>query len=87
MGVLSMVPRISTQLSMMSHSENDAVNAAIFNMFTWHFIEFERCFCKKTNVHFTGNLDANMIDHVSEMELYTILLTLEKFERWNKIIN
>ncbi len=30
-----------------------------------------------------GNLGANMIEHVSEMELYIILSTLEKFERRN----
>ncbi len=33
------------------------------------------------NCHFTGNLGANMIAHVSEMESYIILSTLEKFER------
>ncbi len=29
-----------------------------------------------------GNLGANTIKHVSEMELYIILSTLEKFECW-----
>ncbi len=44
-----------------------------------HFVEFEQCFFSKSD-HFTGNLGANMIEHISEMELYIILLTLEKFE-------
>ncbi len=69
----------------MSHSENQAVNAATFNLFTGHFVEFEQCFCPKTD-YFTGNLGANTIKHVSEMELYIILSTLEKFERWNRTV-
>ncbi len=36
--------------------------------------------CTNTN-HFTGNLGANTIEHVSEMELYIILSTLEMFKR------
>ncbi len=31
----------------------------------------------------TSNFGANRIKHVSEMELYTILSTLDKFECWN----
>ncbi len=42
-------------------------------------------FLLKTD-HFTGNLGANMIGHVSEMELYVILSTLEKFELWNRTV-
>ncbi len=34
---------------------------------------------KKTFDHFMNNLGANMIEHVSEMEMYNIS-TLEKFE-------
>ncbi len=34
-----------------------------------------------------GNLRANTIEHVSEMELYTILSTLEKFQCWNQSFN
>ncbi len=64
----------------MSRSKNEALNAATFNMFTRHFGEFEHCFCSQTD-HFMGNLGANMIEHVSEMELYIILSTLEKSER------
>ncbi len=64
---------------MMSHSKNEAVNADSFNLYTRHFVEFEQCFCSKTD-HFTGNLGANTIEHVSEIELYIILSTLEKFE-------
>ncbi len=45
-------------------------------------LELELCLCSKTE-HFTGNLGANMMEHVSEMELYNILSTLEKFECWN----
>ncbi len=44
-GLLSTTTRISTQLSMTSHGEKEAVNAAVFNLFTGHFVEFERCFC------------------------------------------
>ncbi len=33
-----------------------------------------------------GNLAANMIERVSEMELYIILSTLEKFESRNQTI-
>ncbi len=40
-GLLSIEARISTPLSMMSRGENEAVNAAVFNMFTGHFVEFE----------------------------------------------
>ncbi len=36
--------------------------------------------------HFTGNLGTNTIKHVSEMELYIILSTLEKFECWNRTV-
>ncbi len=32
------------------------------------------------------NLVANMIEHVSEMELYVILSTLEKFESENRTV-
>ncbi len=64
---------------MMSRSENEAVNAATFNLLTRRFVEFERCFCSKTD-HFTDNLDTNTIKYVSEMELYIILSTLENFE-------
>ncbi len=83
--LLSIASRISTQLSMTSSSDNEALNAATFNIFTRHFVEFERCFCSKTD-HFTGNLGANMIKHVSQMELYNILSTLEKFEHWNETV-
>ncbi len=41
-GLLSIVAVISTQFSMMLRSDNEAVNAATFNMFTGHFGEFER---------------------------------------------
>ncbi len=61
------------------------MNAAAFNMFTRHFVEFERCFCSNID-HFKGNLDENTIEHVSEMELYIILSILEKFERWNRTV-
>ncbi len=40
-------------------------------------------FLLKQTDHFTGNLGANMIEHVSDMELYIILSTLEKSDRWN----
>ncbi len=63
---------------MMSCGEKEAVNAAAFNLFTGHSVEFEQCFCK-INYHFMDNLRANTIEHVSEMELYNILSTLEKF--------
>ncbi len=36
-----------------------------------------------TNDHFTDNLGANTIGHISEMELYIILSTLQMFECWN----
>ncbi len=32
------------------------------------------------------NLGVNMIEHVSEMELYNILSTLEKFEHCNQTV-
>ncbi len=40
-GLLLVEARISTQLLMMSHGENEAVNAGAFNLFTGHFDEFE----------------------------------------------
>ncbi len=33
-----------------------------------------------------GYLGANMIEHVSEMQLYIILSTLEMFESWNQTV-
>ncbi len=48
---------------------------ATFKTMTGHFVKFEQCFGSKSN-HFTGNLGANMIEHVSEMKLYIILSTL-----------
>ncbi len=82
LSMLSIIAEITTQFSMTSRSENEAVNAATFNIFTKHFVEFERCFCSKTD-HFSGNLDTNMIMYVSEIKLYNILSTLEEFECWN----
>ncbi len=64
---------------MTSCSENKAVNAAASNLYTRHFLKFEQCFCSKTD-NFTGNLGANTIKHVSEMELYIILSTLENLK-------
>ncbi len=66
----------------MSRGKNETVNAATFNMFTGQFVEFEWCYYLKID-HFMGNLGTNTIKHVSEMELYIILSTLEKFECWN----
>ncbi len=37
-GLFSIEARISTHLLMMSHGENEAVNAATFNMFTGYFV-------------------------------------------------
>ncbi len=86
-GLLSIVVRISRPLSKTSRNENDeAFNTATFNMFTEHSVEFERRFCSKTD-HFMGNLGANTIEHVSEMELYNILSTFEKSKRWNCSFN
>ncbi len=69
----------------MSDGENEALHTATFNMLTGHLVEFEQCFCSKTD-YFTVNLGTNMIEHVSEIELYNILSTLEKFESWNKTV-
>ncbi len=44
-GLFSIETRFSTQLSMTSHSKNEAVNVATFNLFTGHFVEFKQCFC------------------------------------------
>ncbi len=82
MGLLSIVA-ISTQFSMTSGSENESLNAVTFNMFTGHFVEFVQCFCSKTD-NFKGNLSTRTIEHVSEMQLYNILSTLETFECWNR---
>ncbi len=83
-GLFSIAARISTQLSMTSHGENEALNVATFNMFIGHFVEFERCFFFFFKLTIcTSNFGANRIKHVSEMELYTILSTLDKFECWN----
>ncbi len=60
---------------MTSHSKNEAMNAITFNMMTEHFVEFVQSFAKKT-----ANLATNTIEHVSEMELYIILSTLEKLK-------
>ncbi len=61
---------------MMSHARH-----ATFNMMAGrqqqHFVNFENFFGKQTG-HFTSNLGSNMIEHVSRMELYIILSTLEK---------
>ncbi len=84
-GLLSIVVGISTQLSMMSRNENEAFNAITFNMITEHFVEFIQCFCSKTG-HFMANLGANMVKHVSEIGLYIILSTLERFEHWNRTV-
>ncbi len=65
---LSTEAMISTQLSMTSHGENEAMYATTFNLFTKQFVEFENCFCSKTH-HFTGHLCTNSIKHVSEMKL------------------
>ncbi len=43
-------------------------------------------FDKKNPEQFTGNMSTNTIEHVSEMELYIILSTLEKFENWNQTV-
>ncbi len=43
-------------------------------------------FCSKSD-HFTGNLSTNTIKHVSDIELYITLSTLEKFECWNQNFN
>ncbi len=61
---------------MVSPDENRALYDVTFNMMTGHLVEFIQKFC-------TANLGANTIEHVSEMELYIILSTLEKFELWN----
>ncbi len=74
-GLFSIAARISIQLSMTSHGENEVLNAATFNMFTRHFVDLEQCFCSKTD-QFTCNLETNMINHASEMKLHTILSTL-----------
>ncbi len=84
-GLLRRVAEISTQFSMMPHSESEAMNASTFNMMTGHFVEFERRFCSKP-VHFTANLGAITTKNVSEMGLYIIVSTLDKFERWNPTV-
>ncbi len=43
--LFSIETRSSTQLLMMSRRESEVVNAAAFNLFTGHFVGFERCFC------------------------------------------
>ncbi len=84
-GLLSIVVEISTHFSMTSHSKNEDVNAATFNMMTGYFVEFEQSFYSKSD-HFIVNLSTNTIEHVSEMGLYIILSTLDKFERWNQTL-
>ncbi len=59
---------ISTQLSMTSHSKNEALNPAKL----CHFQYVYQTFCGVIisllkHDHFTGNLATNMIKHVSEM--------------------
>ncbi len=49
---------------MMSLSENEAVNATAFNLFTGHFVKFGLSFCLKTD-HFTDNFGTYAIEHVS----------------------
>ncbi len=41
-GLFSTAAMISTQLSVMSCGENEALNATTFNIFTRYFVEFER---------------------------------------------
>ncbi len=58
--------------------ENDTCIHATSNMKDIFFKKLECCFWfKKTTDYFTGNLVGNMIEHVSEMEMYIILSTLE----------
>ncbi len=52
----------------------------------WIFYEIWSKFLVKRNYHFTSNLGPNTIEHVSEMELYIFLSTLEKFECWNRTV-
>ncbi len=59
---------------MMSCNQNEAVNDATLNLFIGYFVEFEQCFCSKPD-HISGNLGVKSIEHVSEMELYIIILT------------
>ncbi len=68
--LISIAAVISTQFSMMSHNENEAVNAATF-----------RCFAQKLAI-----LWAIWPEIQSEMALYNILSTLEKFEHRNRTV-
>ncbi len=86
-GLLSIVAVISAQYFMTSHSE------IIWGFVCCHFLYDDGTFCQvctilfcKTTDHFTANLGANMIGHVSEMGLYIIWTTLEKFESWNQTL-
>ncbi len=81
----SIVAVISTQLSMTSQGKDVAMNVIIFNMVTSHFMEIVQSRCSKTE-NLTANLDTNTIEYVSEMRLYIILSTLEKFEQWNQSV-
>ncbi len=68
--LLSLAAVISTQFSMMSCSENEAVNVwSLYDVFV------------KKNWPFYGQFG-----HKSEMDLYNILSTLEKFECWNRTV-
>ncbi len=71
---------------MMSCSENEVCIHATSNMkddFLWN-LNTVYIFFKTDN--FTANLGGNMLEHVSEMELYIILSTLEKKLWWNQIV-
>ncbi len=51
-------------------------------MMTTHFVEFVRSFALILTI-LPAMWEANMIKHVSEIELYIITSTLEMFEHWN----
>ncbi len=67
---------------MESPGKNELCKHATLKTMTRYFVKFEQCICPKSN-HFKDNLDTNTIDHISELELYIILSTLEKFKSWN----
>ncbi len=48
-------------------------------------MKFEYCFGANTD-YLTANLDGNTTEHVTEMELYIIVSTLEKNLWWNQTL-
>ncbi len=81
-GLLQQSVLKSAQFPMMSPARTRLCTQTTFKTMTRHFVEFVWYLGWKSD-HFMAHLGENSIEYVSEMEMYIILSTLEKFECWN----